>query len=91
MYVVQVDRPTGEPDFRAFESEAPARQSLNAGCWKVFRAQALAAFLFVVPGESTAGAAIVSVKGGGGLLIARDLQDGMPPNAYSAAPPEPGP
>ena len=47
----------------------------------MFRGQADAAFLFDVPGENTAVAAIALVRDGGGLLIARDHQDGMPPKA----------
>jgi hypothetical protein len=84
MFVVRVNGPKERPHFRAFESEPSARQSLNAGCWKVFRGEAMAAFLFDVPGETKAGPAIDLVRAGGGVLAARDLQDGEPPNASGA-------
>jgi hypothetical protein len=85
MYVVRIEALEGkEPYYRAFLDAARAHQSLNAGCWKVYRGSATAAYLLDVPNEDDMIKAIEAVKRGYGTLVARNKEDGLPPNAQGS-------
>jgi hypothetical protein len=72
----------GTPLYRAFIDDAGARQSLNAGSWKIFKRQATAAYLLEAPHERGAVVAVATVRRGGGTPIARNNDDGLPPRAF---------